>query len=1327
MAVTMYKFYQPKGGNEEWVPIQAHVNLDTVRPTFVTVLAVDTLITKDTSKEDSRKAKYVGPMYFDIDSEDIQEAIDSGNELVSKLLEYELTEQDIQIFLSGKKGLHVIIPEVCFQEKPVPMQGLVQMYKEIALRFAVDALDFRVYTAGRGRQFRTCYNVRENGNYKVPVSLGELRGLTPEGYAELCKQPRSTPLYAPQWRAKFALVFDEAAQKVGKLKPRKAKPVTPTILKEGLSTFKKLATGAVKSAVGFNILAMQLALYARECRWAEDDFVAACSGVIDNHESDGSRYNSAKKRETELRRMFWYVEDNANLDFSLSPLRSCLPKVKSDVPHAPVGEDCYVDEQEFDEQSYAGVYREGNRYLVSKGEDGDQPISTFAIDDITLIHNLQEHSIYKISGRFKSNVKNHLGNVEVSFGPSSINSSSGVHGTFSKYGGAFLGNDTHARGLYNLMIREAKHNKFVITSEGINCFKFKNPKYTSDEPAREYTVWADRRGVVSADGLPFELVFVGDPDPAGLAKTDLTSAPDFNYYIENGEEDRVFSCLENLFNSHTPETMGKMIGWAVSCFYAPMFQLEQSKFPLLHVYGPAGSGKCLAKDTPVLMADGTTKLVQDVKAGEHLLSPSGNSQLVTNVSSGRERMWKVTPVKGDAYICNESHILSLKRSNRDGVRLNSGKYIPGNQEILNINVKEFYENPKLSKQFKGWRLDAPVEFHRKQEELPLDAYFLGAWLGDGRSSMAAINKPPCNLVTYCNNVAVAMGCTVTHHVTDKWGRCDEWSYVRTSGKNNPIVDALRKLGVLKGKGQVGSDNKHIPESYKLGSIETRKKLLAGLLDADGHTERGGYDFISKHKHLADDVAFMARSLGLAAYVTEVRKGIKPIDFVGTYYRVSISGDCTILPMLDKIPAQRSQIKRVTVTGITVEPLEEGDYYGFTLDGDHLFMLGDFTVTHNTETIRGLLRMFYHSADAMETSPNSSLFSIQHQMASTASIPLFVDEYKPHEMDRLKLNQMRALFRDAYNGKSIQRGGGNKNNKDDYNALNSLKMEAPVIFAAEAPETETAIVERSVMVSFKRLSGRAQANAYRSALAFYQDEEPLSSVGLELAQIALRKSSKEAMEPFLKYLAWANHQYLPSPDDAKLVEEGKLTEAQAKLRASLRPRNIFAATVALFGLQMLKACLVEHFGKGKVDERLGSHFKLLSTAVFLGMDALSAATIPEFLKVLGVMADMSKLQKTDPFAIVEGIDYSLSEIGGEAVLVLATAQAYRKYRAYSRHTGSAPLFPGEDAFKLALQEIPQFMKTGSRTQRLVASTVFLNLDDLYRAGCPAWDGKPVMIQ
>ena len=36
-------------------------------------------------------------------------------------------------------------------------------------------------------------------------------------------------------------------------------------------------------------------------------------------------------------------------------------------------------------------------------------------------------------------------------------------------------------------------------------------------------------------------------------------------------------------------------------------------------------------------------------------------------------------------------------------------------------------------------------------------------------------------------------------------------------------------------------------------------------------------------------------------------------------------------------------------GFKVEPIEETKYYGFEIDGNHRFLLGDFTVTHNTIT------------------------------------------------------------------------------------------------------------------------------------------------------------------------------------------------------------------------------------------------------------------------------------------------------------------------------------------------------------------------------------------
>ena len=39
-------------------------------------------------------------------------------------------------------------------------------------------------------------------------------------------------------------------------------------------------------------------------------------------------------------------------------------------------------------------------------------------------------------------------------------------------------------------------------------------------------------------------------------------------------------------------------------------------------------------------------------------------------------------------------------------------------------------------------------------------------------------------------------------------------------------------------------------------------------------------------------------------------------------------------------------KSVLMLGFKVEKLPEDDYYGFTLDNDGLYLMNDFTVTHN---------------------------------------------------------------------------------------------------------------------------------------------------------------------------------------------------------------------------------------------------------------------------------------------------------------------------------------------------------------------------------------------
>ena len=44
-------------------------------------------------------------------------------------------------------------------------------------------------------------------------------------------------------------------------------------------------------------------------------------------------------------------------------------------------------------------------------------------------------------------------------------------------------------------------------------------------------------------------------------------------------------------------------------------------------------------------------------------------------------------------------------------------------------------------------------------------------------------------------------------------------------------------------------------------------------------------------------------------------------------------------------------KDVLVTGFKINPIGKGNYYGFTLDNNHRYLLGDFTVTHNTSLVK----------------------------------------------------------------------------------------------------------------------------------------------------------------------------------------------------------------------------------------------------------------------------------------------------------------------------------------------------------------------------------------
>ena len=75
----------------------------------------------------------------------------------------------------------------------------------------------------------------------------------------------------------------------------------------------------------------------------------------------------------------------------------------------------------------------------------------------------------------------------------------------------------------------------------------------------------------------------------------------------------------------------------------------------------AGSGKCLGFDTEILMYDGSIKKVQDIKVGDLLMGDDSKPRKVLSTKIGEGRLKRIVPKKGNSWVCNDVHILTLDK------------------------------------------------------------------------------------------------------------------------------------------------------------------------------------------------------------------------------------------------------------------------------------------------------------------------------------------------------------------------------------------------------------------------------------------------------------------------------------------------------------------------------------------------------------------------------------------------------------------------------------------------------------------------------------------
>jgi len=413
---------------------------------------------------------------------------------------------------------------------------------------------------------------------------------------------------------------------------------------------------------------------------------------------------------------------------------------------------------------------------------------------------------------------------------------------------------------------------------------------------------------------------------------------------------------------------------------------------------------CFAENTPILMWDGTHKMSQDIRLGDILVGDDGEKRVVEDLVSGEDELYEVKQNTATNYTVNSKHMLALKFSSDNAISwfesINSWKVywfdiisqktrtkqfkITENcnketcyhqaceflkslklDDIILLTVDDYLKLDKNTKKILyGFKTANGINF--EEVDISLDPYLLGLWLGDGTHTEPIIASNDIEIQNYIsqwcenNNAELVQESKYKLRIRRRgysFGKetitGDKYKSIPdTSDRTNPFTNQLTKYNLI--------GNKHIPNEYFMNSREVRLKLLAGLIDTDGHVPKDQYGkravILQTRDTLSKQIIKLARSLGfIVNYTIRKRKNIKifdsePKDYKDLYV-INISGE-----KLSEIPTilHRKQCcdskpnKDYLKTSIEVIHSGRGKYYGWTVNGNNRFLLDDFTVVKNCD-------------------------------------------------------------------------------------------------------------------------------------------------------------------------------------------------------------------------------------------------------------------------------------------------------------------------------------------------------------------------------------------
>lgn len=381
--------------------------------------------------------------------------------------------------------------------------------------------------------------------------------------------------------------------------------------------------------------------------------------------------------------------------------------------------------------------------------------------------------------------------------------------------------------------------------------------------------------------------------------------------------------------------------------------------------GFEGLGKALALDTPIPTPKGWTTM-GELSVGDEIFGPDGKPGKVvdaTGVMHGRP-CYRITFSDGAEIVADAQHLWVTETLE---AREAAARYAKKTGELKPRGTDQRHKRKHFPRVVTTEEVAASVHargghalnhsvmvtqpLHYPAQEVPIDPYALGAWLGDGTSRDAVLTTADPEIIERIRSG----GESVKQVNGTKYG----WRI--SDGTRNPrsphsFMARLRVLGVVQ--------NKHIPRAYLHASVEQRLALLQGLMDTDGTVQeqtKGACvcEFSVCNERLATDVLELLHGLGIKV---TMRTGPAKLNgrTVGTRWRLAFQTDLPVFHLKRKaerlapLRTRRAKLRYITA----VEPIESVPVRCIKVDReDRMFLAGRECIpTHNSMAIRQMAVM-----------------------------------------------------------------------------------------------------------------------------------------------------------------------------------------------------------------------------------------------------------------------------------------------------------------------------------------------------------------------------------